>query len=362
MNVRAEPMSAEEAVKFVRGTARLLPVGAGTKPRLAQVEPEVARISTLGLRGIVEYEPEEFTITALAGTPVREIVAALAARRQYLPFDPLFTEAGASIGGTVAAGANGPGRFRFGGVRDFILGVRFIDGSGRLLRMGGKVVKNAAGFDLPKFMVGSCGRFGFLVEVTFKVFPRATATQTLILKVANPEEAAQILLAAAKTRWELDALDLSPWDGSVLMRLAGPEEGIGAIAQEILARWPGQSLAAAEAQALWNELGEATWAHVNGLLIKATTTPSQVLKLTSIVRELDDGRMHVTSGGSVAMISLARAEQVSELSQALSEMGARGVVWRGGGPLFLGHNPRYEIAQAVKQALDPNNRFPGLDT
>ena len=114
----------------------------------------------------------EFTFTALAGTPVREIAAALAERGQYLPFDPMLREAGATLGGTVAAGLSGPGRFRYGGLRDFILGVRFVDGEGRLLRLGGKVVKNAAGFDLPKFFVGSLGRFGVLAEMTFKVFPK----------------------------------------------------------------------------------------------------------------------------------------------------------------------------------------------
>ena len=93
----------------------------------------------------------------------------------------MWVDAGATLGGTVAAGVSGPGRFRFGGVRDFILGVRFVDGQGRLLRMGGKVVKNCAGFDLPKFFVGSLGRFGVLAEVTFKVFPAPASRLTLKL-------------------------------------------------------------------------------------------------------------------------------------------------------------------------------------
>ena len=107
-----------------------------------------------GLNGVLEYEPSEFTFTALAGTPVRDIAAILAERGQYLPFDPMLVGAGSTLGGTVASGLSGPGRFRFGGLRDFILGVRFVDGGGRLLRLGGKVVKNSAGFDVPKFFVG----------------------------------------------------------------------------------------------------------------------------------------------------------------------------------------------------------------
>src|SRR4051812_30056493 len=173
------PGSVKELVDAVRSTPHLLAVGAGTKPRLSAVD--AVKLSTARLRGIIEYDPSEFTFTAAAGTTIREIAATLEERGQYLPFDPMLVAAGATLGGTVAAGLSGPGRFRFGGLRDFILGVRFVDGMGRLLRMGGKVVKNAAGFDLPKFFVGSLGRFGVLAEMTFKVFPRPIASRTLRL-------------------------------------------------------------------------------------------------------------------------------------------------------------------------------------
>src|SRR4029079_6930035 len=122
-------------------------------------------------------------------------------RGQYLPFDPKCVEAGATLGGTVASGLSGPGRFRFGGLRDFILGVRFVDGAGRLLRMGGKVVKNAAGFDLPKFFVGSLGRFGVLAEMTFKVFPRPQSARTFMLAAGSLDAAARVLIETANSRY-----------------------------------------------------------------------------------------------------------------------------------------------------------------
>ena len=94
-------------------------------------------VSLRCLRGIVEYEPSEFTFTARAGTPVdRDRRSTLAKRRQYLPFDPMLADAGATIGGTVAAGLSGPGRFRYGGIRDFLLGVQFISGDGKLDQRG----------------------------------------------------------------------------------------------------------------------------------------------------------------------------------------------------------------------------------
>src|SRR3954447_2992182 len=198
MNSVLAPESLAELVDAVRSTPRLLAVGAGTKPRLSAVDG--VKLTTAGLRGISEYDPSEFTFTAAAGTPVREIVAALAERGQYLPFDPMLCDAGATLGGTVASGLSGPGRFRFGGVRDFILGIRFVDGAGRLLHMGGKVVKNAAGFDLPKFFCGSLGRFGLLVEATFKVFPQPSARLTLLLEAADGDAAVKTMTAAGNSR------------------------------------------------------------------------------------------------------------------------------------------------------------------
>src|SRR4051812_34235142 len=98
------PTTPAELVEAVHSAPRVIAVGGGTKPRLARVGEEFTRISTAKLTGIVEYEPSEFTFTALAGTPMREIVAALAERGQYLPFDPTLVRAGATLGGTVAAG------------------------------------------------------------------------------------------------------------------------------------------------------------------------------------------------------------------------------------------------------------------
>ena len=216
------PSTLAELADAVCSAPRVIAVGAGTKPRLSQVADEFVRLSTAQLRGIVEYEPSEFTFTALAGTPLAEIVAALGERGQYLPFDPMLAEAGATLGGTIAAGLSGPGRWRFGGLRDFILGVQFVDGEGRLLRLGGKVVKNAAGFDVPKFFVGGAGRFGVLAEITFKVFPRPAALRTLRLDAVDDAAKLALLTAAAGSRWELDALDAAVDRPAVFARLGGP--------------------------------------------------------------------------------------------------------------------------------------------
>src|SRR5688500_6761009 len=251
LNSSLNTASVAELVDMVRATRRMIAVGAGTKPRLSRVPEEFTRVSTRMLRGIIDYEPSEFTFTAMAGTSLKTIATELSQSGQYLPFDPLLADAGATLGGTVAAGLSGPGRFRFGGLRDFILGVRFVDGAGRLLRLGGRVVKNAAGFDVPKFFVGSAGRFGVLAEITFKVFPRPPTSRTLRLEAKDAAAKAKIFTEAASTRWELDALDCTLEENAVFARLAGPPEALDALTAEILARWPGTALTTGDANYFW---------------------------------------------------------------------------------------------------------------
>lgn len=353
------PESFTELVDAIRATPHLIALGAGTKPRLSAVD--AVRISTARLRGISEYDPSEFTFTAAAGTPVGEIAAALAERGQYLPFDPMLVDAGATLGGTVAAGLSGPGRFRFGGLRDFILGVRFVDGAGRLLRMGGKVVKNAAGFDLPKFFVGSLGWFGVLAEITFKVFPRPAGALTLRLDAATLEAVCKVLTEAAGSRYEFEALDVAPGEPGVLARLAGPAPALAALSREVLARWPGEVLGRDEANAIWDSLREFHWAAADAPLVKLGASPRAVPALGKAVESLENARWHLSAGGDLAFVSLASNAQADDFDELLRTLGLSGVSLRGGGPLWLGARARPAVAEAVKKALDPVNRFPALD-
>jgi glycolate oxidase FAD binding subunit len=309
----------------------------------------------------VEYEPSEFTFTAMSGTPLRDLAEALAARGQYLPFDPLLVDAGATLGGTVAAGVSGPGRLRFGGLRDFILGARFVDGLGRALRVGGKVVKNAAGFDLPKFFVGSLGRFGVLAELTFKVFPVPPASLTLRLAARDVETATRILVEAAGARWEAHALDILPGGCDVGVRLGGPAQALEEIAADIISRWPGEKLTGADARDLWCNLREFRWTWAQGPLIKVALTPASLPALHRALQSVEGVKVHVSSGGNVAFVSLPAPGQVAWLNELLRNLSLSGITLRGDAPLWCGTQPRPKIAQAVKQALDPENRFPALD-
>lgn len=202
----------QEIEEAVRGARRVHVRGAGTKPALSRPQDDLdAHLLDLSsLRGVVDYLAEEYTFTARAGTPVADVAAMLAEKGQYLPFDPPLAARGATLGGTVAAGLSGAGRYRYGGIRDFLIGIRFVDGRGREIRGGGAVVKNAAGFDFPKLFVGSLGRLGILTELTFKVFPRPPAFATVAADFGSLSDLLSALHAVTGSAIDLHAVDFAP--------------------------------------------------------------------------------------------------------------------------------------------------------
>ncbi len=186
-------------------------------------------------RGIVSYEPTELVITARAGTPIAEVEAALAERGQVLGFEPprfdtvsgspaggtrasLPAVPGGTLGGAVAAGLAGPGRARAGAVRDFVLGARIADGTGRILGFGGRVMKNVAGYDVSRLLAGSLGTLGVILEVSLKVLPAPAATATVRL-AADETEALALMNRCSGQPLPITA---SCWyQGTLRVRLAG---------------------------------------------------------------------------------------------------------------------------------------------
>jgi glycolate oxidase FAD binding subunit len=148
-----------------------------------QAEP----LSTRALAGIVSYEPSELVVTVRAGTQLAELEAALAERGQCLPFEPPHFQGGATVGGAVAAGLSGPAQASVGSVRDYVLGVEMVNGRGELLRFGGTVMKNVAGYDVSRLMAGSLGTLGLITEVSLKVLPVAPAEATLRFEMAQAQ-------------------------------------------------------------------------------------------------------------------------------------------------------------------------------
>lgn len=354
MSSTVHPTTLAELAAAVRSAPRVVAVGAGTKPRLS--EAAGLRISTARLSGMVEYEPEEFTFTALAGTPLREILPALAARGQQLPFDPPMVRSGATLGGTVAAGLSGPGRVRYGGLRDFILGVRFVDGLGRLLHLGGRVVKNAAGFDVPKFLCGSLGRFGVLGELTFKVFPRPPAIRTLRLRAGGPRERLGLFRALGRSRWEPSAVEGVPGSCDVWVRLGGADSALDALAEDILGHFPGVR-EDSEPDPL-EAVREFTWAPPEAILVKVPVTPGDTPALSPALDAIPGVRHQVGAAGAVVWVAVESIGEVPALQAVLAQHGLEGLTLRGSAPLWWSPKPRPAVESAVRLALDPVHRFP----
>ena len=221
-----------EAVAGAEGPLRI--VGGGTRPVGRPVSGEV--LSTRGLSGIELYEPGALTIVARAGTPLAEVEAALAAENQRLPFEPmdmrglLGTRGEPTIGGVVAANASGPRRIQAGACRDSLIGVRFVDGRGTVLKNGGRVMKNVTGYDLVKLLAGSYGTLGVVSEVSFKVLPGIETRACVLLNGLSNGDAVAAMAKALGSPYEVSGAAHTPAgiDGHpvTMLRLEGFSDSV----------------------------------------------------------------------------------------------------------------------------------------
>ncbi|MBK5012711.1 glycolate oxidase subunit GlcE [Pseudomonas sp. S60] len=212
----------EQVCQALESETPLAIQGSGSKAMLGN--PVVGQVlDTRCHRGIVSYDPTELVITARAGTPLQEIEAVLHQAGQMLPCEPPHLGPGATVGGMVAAGLSGPRRPWAGSVRDYVLGTRVITGHGTLLRFGGEVMKNVAGYDVSRLLAGSFGCLGVLTEVSLKVLPRPRQCLSLCLPMSRQQALAELL------RWGQQPLPISAacHDGDALwLRLEGGEGSV----------------------------------------------------------------------------------------------------------------------------------------
>jgi glycolate oxidase FAD binding subunit len=364
-----KPLTVDQVQAAVRVSERVLPRGNGTKPALSAPRADVTLLDLSGLAGIVEYDPEEFTFTALAGTRVADVADLLAEHGQYLPFDPPLAEHGATLGGSLAAGLSGPERYRYGGLRDFILGVRYVDGEGQVVYAGGKVVKNSAGFDIPKLMVGSLGTLGVLVELTFKVFPRPEAHASLQLDCARLEDALAGLGRLYGSQLDINALDLepNPAGATLWVRLGGSAGALPARLERLRSLLGGGEVFQGPREAdLWRNAREFAWVPEGWSLIKVPLTPRRIAELEERIKDpkgptdssgpLPASIRRYSAGGQVAW--LAASAPPKTMDTFLSALELSGLVLSGpAGPIRLGVRAGEPFARRVKMALDPIGRF-----
>ncbi|MRV76812.1 glycolate oxidase subunit GlcE [Duganella sp. FT92W] len=236
----------ERVLRAAQEKAPLRIRGGGSKDWYGNL-PQGELLETADHQGIVSYEPTELVITARCGTPLRDIESALAGQGQMLAFEPPHFNMDATIGGVVASGLAGPRRQAAGAVRDFVLGTTLMDGRGEVLRFGGQVMKNVAGYDVSRLQAGSLGMLGLILDVSLKVLPRPQLETTLHLEL-DQEEALQRMNVWAGQPLPLSA---SAWHANVLtVRLSGAQAAVNAAVRRI----GGDVLAADAADTFWRDL------------------------------------------------------------------------------------------------------------
>lgn len=355
-------------------------------------------LDTLPLAGISSYEPTELVVTVRAGTPLAELEAVLAERGQCLPFEPPHfggsatpetlgegstsrdTAAGsaATVGGMVAAGLSGPARASVGAVRDYVLGVTLLNGKGELLTFGGQVMKNVAGYDVSRLMVGAMGTLGLITEVSLKVLPLAPAEVTLKFEMSQADALTQLNTWGAQplplnaSCWVRD--DAAPHTPELLfVRLRGAVAAVESACTKMLTDAPGQRMDNVQTMADWTACRNQKLPFFNaptGAPVDAAVNASEPLALwrlslppTAPVRTLPWPQLVEWHGGQRWL--WAPESALAQLRQAAASAGGSATIFIAASAIntrargrFDQLNPAIEqIHRRLKAEFDPEGIF-----
>ena len=269
--------------------------------------------------GIVAYEPSELVVTACAGTSLMELENTLAGHAQMLAFEPPHFGSTATLGGCIAAGLAGPRRTAYGpcygGVRDFVLGARMLDGRGEVLTFGGTVMKNVAGYDLARLLVGSLGVLGVILEVSVKVLPQPAAQLTLSFELEQQQSLDRLNTWAAQPL----PLSASVWhEGMLSVRLSGNRAAV----KDARGRLGGELMEASSADAFWAGIRDQTHPFFAG---------TQALWRVSVPSTLPALELHgsqlIEWGGALRW--LRTSQTAREVRTAAQQGGGHATLFRG---------------------------------
>lgn len=305
-------------------------------------------------RGIVSYEPTELVITARAGTPLAEIEAVMRDKGQMLGFEPPHFDGGATLGGCIAAGLSGPRRPYAGSARDFVLGVRMLDGRGTDLAFGGQVMKNVAGYDVSRLITGSLGTLGVILEISLKTLPLPPAELTLCREQSRSEA---IALMNAWAGQPLPITGTCHVQKRLYARLAGAESAVRAAAQKIGGE------AVTNAVEFWRDVRDHRDVFFSGI------RPTWRISLPSTTAELDlSGPQLVEWNGALRW--LKSDDDARSVRVAVRKADGHATLFRRGTPDTGAFHPlpqaMMQLHRRVKQAMDPagilnsGRMYPGL--
>lgn len=358
------PEELAEALASAAGAGKSITLGgAFTKDRMAgPVEPSDARISTAGLKRVLQYEPRDLTISVEAGIPYAELSRILDENHQMIPLDPPFSER-ATIGGILAANTSGPRRRLYGAARDLVIGMKFATLEGKLAQSGGMVVKNVAGLDMGKLMIGSFGTLAAIAVANFKVLPKPPLSRTFLLAFDSPAAALEardrilrgVLQPAAIDLLNPPAAARLDHDGWLLAAQAGGSTAV-------LERYEREL---GEARALEGEEEAAFWRgvrnftpdfledHLDGAVVRVACTLSQLRE----VIEPAKAPVVARAGSGVCYAYFSECESAA----AWMKNGWKAVIEfapesrKGSLDLWPRPGSDFEIMKRVKQMFDPGN-------
>jgi len=324
-------------------------VGGGTRPWIGRDVSCDTRLSTTALSGVLSYEPSELVLRVGAGTPISEITEVLNQQSQMLAFEPhcIGAKKASTIGGALASSMSGAARPWLGGVSDHVLGLGLINGRGDALRFGGQVMKNVAGYDVSRAMVGSLGCFGVITEVSLKVLPKPLGERYVIQKSGLSEA---LNLGALLDRTMTMRTGLAWKDGHVHVRLSGSPEAIKCVCAEH------QLEASDEIDPFWSQLNNLTlpiFEHGNEPLWRIVAP-----KYSDLSKVFDAGRLLMDWAGGQYWVRASRDEMQNSIP-VLKALGAHCYSWSVGDMYTLEALPSGVLGLHVslKRAFDPDGIF-----
>jgi glycolate oxidase FAD binding subunit len=359
----AELRDAVRAAHAERAPMRI--VGQGTWVGAGQPVRASRTLKVSGLTGIVEYVPGDLTLTALAGTPLSEIVEATAAHQQFLPLDP-YGQPDGTLGATLATASAGPLAGSIGLPRDVTVGVAFVSGTGELVRGGGKVVKNVAGFDLVRLTIGAWGTLGVIAEATVRLRARPEVEETIAVALPGERDALSTLLANVRTA------AVEPMAAELLSRGCAARVGLGD--QDVmLVRLAGNAhgvlhqRAVLEKLAACREVDADVWPRLQrsdpsgAAIVRVSRRPSELARLWTTAMNIPDVdatatlprgvvRIRLTSNGTNPLDAFDAGDR--QIFEVLPQ-------WPATGSPSDGHQGA--IAQRLRNAFDPGRILnPGI--
>ena len=367
------------AVQAARTACEPLAIeGQGSKRGLLRPVQAARSLSTRGLTGVTLYRPSELIISARAGTPLAEIEATLAEKGQHLIAESPYlngvfgTSAPPSIGGVVAANLSGPRRITWGATRDHVMGLRFINGAGEVIRSGGRVLKNVTGLDLCKLLSGSYGTLGVITEVTLKVLPAPEASATLLIETPDLASAVAALSAGLGSPFGVSAaaalpvkdhvvaaLRLEDFAASVAYRMEKLRGVLGSLGTQ-------RVMEDAESRAFWRGVREVEplQAMPDEAIWRVSVRPSAGPQIASAASAIG-GRVMLDWGGGLVWIAASPSSANHTLiSEAAHTQGGAAMLFRAPESLRLAvpvlpeeAAPLAKIGARVKEALDPGGLF-----